>query len=306
MGVLTGKNVLVTGAIGFIGSHLINRLLKEGANVCGIDIGSSKDADFSSISYFNADISDINTLNSIIVKIKPQIIVHLAACLGRNVPDEQIIKINYQGTVNLLGVLDQTQYQRFVYISTSELYFGNKTPFSERMPLHPQTAYARSKLMAEEYCLKQFNKKIKPITIIRPAIVYGSRQVGSMFIPQCIASAFKGEEIKMTAGEQTRDFVYVDDVVEAIVKASYVPAAVGEIINIGSGIETTLKEAALKINTLAGNAIQINFGVLPYRENEIWRYLLDITKAKQILDWNPDISLEEGLKKTIEWYKSEC
>lgn len=301
MSALTGKNVLVTGASGFIGSHLVKKLLKEGANVYAIDTKKPQNAN---ISYFNTDLSDLKSLTNVIAKAKPQIIVHLAACLDKATPDEEIIRINYQGTVNLLKALDQIQYQKFIYISTAELYFGNKIPFTENMPLHPQTAYARSKLMAEEYCMKQFNEKRKPITILRPAVVYGQGQTGNMFIPQCINSALKGRNMKMTAGEQTRDFVYVEEVAEAILKASYMPVAAGEIINIGSGMETTLKEAALKINKLTGNAMQINFGALPYRENEIWHYLLDITKAKRVLDWSPKISLEEGLKKTISSYKS--
>lgn len=300
MGKLKGKGVLVTGASGFIGSHLVKGLLKEGANVSAIGRKSPKNA---GISYFSADICDANSLCRAIINIKPQIIVHLVACMDRTAPNEEVIRINYQGTVNLFDALDQIEYQRFIYISTSELYFGNEIPFLENMDLNPQTAYARSKLMAEEYCITQSKEKRKPITILRPAIVYGPGQSESMFIPQCVASTLRGENMKMTAGEQTRDFVYIDDVVEAIVRASYMPLAVGEIINIGSGIETTLKEAALKINELAGNAMQINFGALPYRENEIRRYLLDITKAKQVLGWEPKVSLEEGLKKAIEAYK---
>ncbi|HII14823.1 MAG TPA: NAD(P)-dependent oxidoreductase [Nanoarchaeota archaeon] len=300
MGILTGKRVLITGAGGFIGSHIIKRLLKEGAGIYALD---KKDITAAGIFYFHADICDRTSLGAAIISINPQIIVHLAACLDKNASEVEMMRINYQGTANLIDALESMPYERFVYISTSELYFGNGVPFSEQMPLHPQAAYARSKLMAEEYCMRQFNEKSKPITILRPSIVYGPGQAGSMFIPQCITSALKGEDMKMTAGEQTRDFVYVEDVVEAILKGSYVPAAAGEIINIGSGIETTLKAAALKINELAGKTMRIDFGALPYRENEIWHYVLDIEKAKTTLGWQPLTAFAEGLRATLLSYR---
>ncbi|MBU2637745.1 MAG: GDP-mannose 4,6-dehydratase [Nanoarchaeota archaeon] len=300
MGKLKGKRVLVTGVSGFIGSHLAARLLKEGASVYAID---KENPHNSNISYFNADLCDLRALKDIVNKANPEIVVHLAACLDRNALEECIFNINYQGTVNLLTALEDVSYQRFVYLSTSESYYGNPVPFSEKMPLHPRTAYARSKAMAEEHCMRQFKEKHKPVVILRPAIVYGPGQIGNMFIPQCIASALKGEDMKMTAGKQTRDFIYIDDVVEAIIKASYIPAAVGEAVNIGSGIEVKLKDVTLKINSIMGNTIHISFAALPYRENEIWRYVLDIAKARKVLGWAPRVSLEDGLKEVIANYK---
>jgi len=191
-----------------------------------------------------------------------------------------------------------------VYPSTAELYYGQQAPFSESMDVSPKTPYACSKLMAEEYCMKLAKEKRSPITVLRPFIVYGPRQGYIMFIPQLIKACIEKKDFKMTSGQQTRDFLYVSDAVDAFIKAATSDYSIGEVINISSGIETRLRDIALKVNSLMGNPIEILFGATPYRSEEIWNYYADISKAKRLLGWAPKVSLEKGLKETIAWYRS--
>ena len=142
-----------------------------------------------------------------------------------------------------------------------------------------------------------------PVIIIRPTIAYGPGQETDMFVPSLITSLLDDKPFNMTLGDQTRDFVYVDDIVDSLILAAKNPQAKGQIINIGSGIPIKIADLAKKIETMIGKKGLVNLGGKPYRKNEIMDYYVDLKKAKDILGWNAKTSLEEGLKKTIAYYQ---
>ncbi len=268
--------VLITGINGFIGKHLAKSLNEH--EVYGIDLeGDNK-------TIFACDITDENVVKKIVNKINPDIIFHLAAYLGRD-DLELAMKINVQCTENLLIASND----QFIALDTSEGYTGD-VPYTEDSEIITRSAYSKSKKAMYDLLMKSD----KSVTVIRPSIVYGPGQIGSMFIPSMIKQLVDTGEFHMTKGEQTRDFIYVKDLCEALVAC--IGNAIGKTINIGSGKEIKLLEVAEIINSYLPGCVMKD---LPYRENEQMRYCLDITKAKHILNWTPKTSLEEGLRKTI-------
>ncbi len=306
---LKNKVVLVTGGAGFIGSHLVERLLKEGAIVnifvaAGEILENLKQVK-GKITLHEADIKDRDKVAELVAKIKPKKIFHLAASLKRDRDPkiiEQIMAVNFQGTLNLLDASKNIGLESFVFISTSDVYGGNKSPFREDQPIDPINPYALSKAAAELVC-KMYHKTFGvPVVILRSFLTYGPRQKTELLIPEVIVACLQKKEFKMTKGEQERDINYVDDLVDALVKASTSPKAVGETINIGTGKKYKIVDIVNKVLALMGNPIKPDIGALPYRPNEVWEMYCDNSKAKALLGWEPKTSLEEGLEKTVRWY----
>lgn len=184
----------------------------------------------------------------------------------------------------------------------SSSHGSGPVPFKEEQLSMPISPYSASKASATMFCL-MYNKSLRhPIVTLRPFLTYGPNQNPTMLIPQVIISCLEKKTYKMTKGEQTRDFNYVDDVVEGYIKASTTKRAIGEIINLGWGKEYKIIDVVKKIVRMMNNPIKIEVGALPYRPGEVMHFYSSNIKAKEILGWNPKIDLDEGLKRTIEWY----
>jgi nucleoside-diphosphate-sugar epimerase len=207
--------------------------------------------------------------------------------------------------VNLLSALDRIDYEYFIHTGTNEEYGYNDVPFREDMKEKPTSPYSVSKCAGEMFCLMHHKAYGRPTVILRPFNAYGPWQSCNRIIPEVIVSSLLGEDIKMTGGEQTREFNYIDDIVEGIIKASKSRKAIGELINIGCGEEHSIRDVVKKIVGIVGNNNKILFGALPYRRNEIWRMFCDNSKARELLEWEPEHTLDRGLKKTIDWYRME-
>jgi len=304
---LKNKSVCITGGTGFIGSHLCRRLVKEGASVSIITEESDSPAFLKdirdSVYIHQCDITDIDPLNSVLKEIRPELVYHLAAKLDTGTGFEVIdplIEINLRGTINTLKASTEAGVNRFIFIGTSDVYGPTEEACSENSPLNPISPYGASKAAAE-FFVRQCNI---PWVILRPFIIYGEGQSPDMFIPQLINAALKGNDFSMTAGKQTRDFLYIDDFIDACISAGLRMEAEREIINIASGKETSLADVAKEVMSLLDNPIMLRLGALPYRENERWHVMADINKAKRLLGWEPETTLIEGLKKTIHWYQN--
>jgi len=205
--------------------------------------------------------------------------------------------VNFHGTLSFLNRIGK-ETQMFVFASTSEGYMG-RAPFSEEGRRLPLSSYSASKMLAETACMFCFCTRKTPVTILRPFIVYGPGQGKGMLIPDAITSMLERRPMKTTKGEQTRDFVYVDDVVDAFILASSRKEAAGQTYNVCTGKETKIKDVVSKIASLTGGGSE---EVLPYRKNEVFSHFGDNSKLMS-LGWEPRTSLEEGLKRTVEWYK---
>ena len=307
---LEGTRVLVTGAAGFIGSHLSRELVKKSAEVHLIDrpgISTARIKDIlNKVSVHHVDVTDFASLRNSIREIKPQKIFHLAACVDVtrdwNVIDK-MIDVNIKGTINLLRSLDGVDYGCFVNVGASEEYGDNLAPFRENQAPHPVSPYSASKASTVMFCQMLHKTMNLPIVTVRPFLTYGPGQESQMLIPSLIKSLLKGKSFKMTKGEQTRDLNYVDDIVEGFILAGTTPEAIGEVINLGSGVEHRIKDVVRMIASLMGSPVTLEIGALPYRPGETMHHYCSNEKAKKILGWRPNVPLEDGLKRTVDWYK---
>lgn len=307
---LSSIRVLVTGVSGFIGSHLARRLVEEGAEVYGLvrnnsDLWRLKDIK-NQIKLRYADLRDYESIRREVQDIKPQKVFHLAAYVDVSrsfeVMDE-MVEVNIKGTLNLLRGLDGTGYDCFVNTGTCEEYGDNPVPFREEQIPNPVSPYSASKVAATIFCQMLHKTKGLPVTTLRPFLTYGPRQENDMLIPSLVKKTLKGEALEMTGGEQTREFNYVDDIVDGFIKASINPRAIGEIINIGNGVEYKIRDVVVMVLKLMNNPVEPKIGVLNYRPSETWHFYCDNTKAREILGWEPKVSLEDGLKRTIDWFQ---
>jgi nucleoside-diphosphate-sugar epimerase len=309
---LQGKRVLVTGVTGFIGSHLAERLVAEGAQVSAIgrkpvnELWKLNETRYE-IDYYRERHWNRKNLERILRSARPEVICHLAATgvTGPRLDAEEAVEFNVGATLALLEPLSKWEYERFVYVGTCYEYGHALPPIREDAPLDPINVYAASKAAAALFCQMYHRSHGWPITIVRPFAAYGPRQSARALVPQAILHALRGQEFDMTAGEQGRDWVYVDDVVDGIIRASCVDETIGQTINLCTGEEHTVREVVGKVLDLMGNPVRVVVGARPYREGEVWHLVGDNTRARESLDWQTQVGLEEGLRKTIEWYTAK-
>lgn len=308
------RRVLVTGAAGFIGSHLTRRLVGLGAEVHALtdEVSSLYPPRLidlrGKIALHEGNIADRTAMEAIVKQVKPSVIFHLAAYthVGKSwYRVDECVQSNIQGTLNLLLALEDTGYDRFIYTGTSEIYGDIEVPFREDAKVNPISPYAVSKYAGERFCRMYQQGLGWPIVLVRPFNAYGPAQTPDRIIPETIVRALRGQELALTTGEQTREFNYVEDIAEGYVLLAQTPEIEGELFNIGGGEEITIHDVVVNIVDLLGNPIEPKFGALEHRPNEIWRMYCDSTKARERLGWAPKHSLRDGLAKTIAWYKNE-
>lgn len=306
-----GKRLLITGGNGFVGRHLLNHLHDSGSSITATRFGEVLPALLDGVEWRELDITDRNAVEKIVKEIQPQIVFHLGALLGAERTyefSERALLTNTIGTNNLLSALGKScsQLERVVLIGTSEEYGnGINVPFTEDLPMNPVSPYSASKAAATQFALLYHKLFQLPVVIIRPFILYGPFQSSKMMIPELINYGLDGRDFKMTKGEQTRDFLFVDDFIESILLAATVKEAIGEIFNICSGTEKSIREITELIHRLMNHSMKLQIGLLPYRINEVWRLFGNNEKAKRILGWQPTTSIEEGLRKTISSFATQ-
>jgi UDP-glucose 4-epimerase len=306
---------LVTGGAGFIGSHLVDRLLKNGHEVVVIDdFSTGKEENLSqhkgnkNLQVYRRSICD--NLTDLFFTEKFDVVFHLAAIASVQFSIQEPIKThetNVNGSLNLLNCCKKFNVKRFVFSSSAAVYGDQESlPLRESMKPNPLCPYALHKLIIENYC-KLFYKLYGIETVcLRYFNVYGPRQdlagVYALLIPKFIQLIPKNESPTINGdGEQTRDFVYVEDVVDAILAAGATQnkECFGQVFNSGSGKNTSVNEVASQIIKLSGKNITPKHGPAL---NEIKDSLPDINKAKTLLGWEPKVGFEEGLKETYKYF----
>lgn len=307
------RKILITGATGFIGSHLTRRLVKLKAKVNIFVIKNDNKwriKDISNkINIWEANLTDFNKVSESLQIIKPEIIFHLATLrnVERNIDlIDPSIEINLKGTLNLLKAIVKKNIKLKIFINTGtcEEYGDGPVPFLESQKEMPVSPYSASKTATTYFC-QMLQKSFRlPIITLRPFLTYGPAQDTDMFIPALIKHCLEKKDFLMTEGDQTREFNYVEDIVDAYLLSAFTKGIAGEIINIGNGIEYKVRDVAEKIVSLMGNPIKLKVGTLPKRPGEAEHFYCDNTKARKLLNWTPKYNLEEGLKETIAWYKN--
>lgn len=300
------KKILITGASGFIGGHLLKKLAPLGCQVAVLTHQKKKTAVDAHV--ISGDLTVPESFSAAVKKWAPQIVFHLAAFKERKsdlAHFRQAIKVNLEGSLNLFEALEEAPLESVVVLGTGEEYGQNLPPYLEASREDPVNAYSWSKTALTHLCQLFFTSKKMPVTILRPGLAYGPKQSDDMFIPSLIRSLQKNVPFQMSLGEQTRDFIFIDDLINALLLAASQKKARGEIINIGQGIPVPLAEVALKIETFMNKENLIQMGKVPYRPREIMEYYMDLSKAKKLLNFTPKISLDQGLKLTVEAYAKE-
>ncbi|MFH0732445.1 MAG: GDP-mannose 4,6-dehydratase [Candidatus Omnitrophota bacterium] len=309
------KRVLLTGADGFMGSHLAERLLAEGAKVSAYVRGNStigttqyklKNTKHLEKSFTEIITGDIASPDSIELarKNKPQIIFHLAA--DAYVPNSfthpfEVMATNVTGTFNMLHVVKESKgVKRIVCTSSSEIYgmtLGGS--IDEQHPLYPSSPYAASKVAADRCCYSYYSTYRLPVAIIRPFNTYGPRHTYDV-IPKFIELALKGQTLTVHGtGEQSRDFTYVDDMIDAFMIMGSHKDAVGKAVNFGTGKAITINYIAEKIKEISGSGSKIVHTA--ERKAQVPKLLCNYSLAKKLFGWKPKIFIDEGLRRNIEW-----
>lgn len=299
------QQILVTGATGFIGRNLLVKLIENKIRPSVLCRKSDKillePEEKANLEIKELDLLDFNRLEDEILEINPKIVVHLAGATRFDRENaEKSFAINYTATVRLLDILAKTDVQRIILIGTADEYGNSPTPFREEMETKPLSDYAISKNRANLYALKLFENVGLPIVILRIFTIYGYSQPKNMFLVQLIEHCLRNEVFEMTDGLQKRDYVYISDAARAIYKAIFAPDIEGKIINIGSGNSIRLRDVAEKVWEIYRadrNLLQVGKRFKPNTEG--FDTQADITRAKKLLDWQPTIDFETGLREMI-------
>ncbi len=307
---ISGTRVLVTGGAGFIGSHLCRRLAEEGAELF-VMVKYNSIIDnvrlarlWDKITPVEADLRNPDALMQV-RGIRPQLIYHLAAY--NHVGDSfsqvsEAIDSNVKGSVNLLEAYEE--YERFVYISSSEVYgYQEQVPFREDLIPCPLSPYAVGKYAGELYARMKWLSFNRPIVVVRPFNAFGPYQSPRAVVGEIAMKCLRGDDVVTTEGQQTRDFNFVENLVDGFLLAGTHAGIEGEAINLGSGVEVAILDLVRKIHALSASQSHLKIGQLPYRPGEITRMVADSRKAERLLGWSPRVDLDKGLELTIEWYR---
>lgn len=304
------KKILITGATGFIGSNLLRYFMNEGADIY---IFTRKESDkwrindvLTRVKEFRVDLTDKDGLSRIVARISPQIILHTAVYgnFPHHSDSKRIMDVNLKGTVNLIDSCKGLDFELFVNSGSSSEYGLKLHPVDEQDSLKPLGTYGASKAAAGLYAQKTAQAYNKPIITLRLFSPYGYFEDANRLVPSVILSCLRGRRLKLSSPHSLRDFVFIEDVVEAYVKAFKNRKMVsGGIFNIGSGSQHTIKYVVTKIIGLTGSKIKPEWGSLHNPRIEPKHWQANIRKAKEELDWLPGYNLDKGLSKTINWFK---
>ena len=305
------KKYLITGSSGFIGSALLRKLLEQNNDVYIILRKNSKTWRINDllkkVTVFYSNLSDVTELTQIIKKIKPNIIYHLATngAYSYQKDADQIIHTNILGTWNLLQACNTVQYELFVNTGSSSEYGFKKFAMRETDILEPASYYAVTKCAQTLLCTHIARQEKRPIVTIRPFAVYGPFEESKRFVPTFMNALLFNKKMNLVSPIIARDFIYVDDLVDAYLKINEFKNNPGEYFNIGTGLQSTIKnfvETAMKV---IGKDIKLKWGSLENRNWDTDNWVSDISKAKQLLNWIPKTNLEQGIKLTWIWFKKK-
>jgi NAD dependent epimerase/dehydratase len=310
-----GRSVLVTGAGGFIGSHLAEALVHAGASVRAFvrytsrgDHGWLEAADedvVRELEIFRGDLANPEAVSGAVAG--RDVVFHLGALIPipySYLHPREFVAANVSGTLNVLEAARRGETQRIVHTSTSEVYgTAQEIPITEEHPLHPQSPYAATKVAADQLALSYQRSFGTPVAIVRPFNTYGPRQSARAVIPTIITQALSRETIELGATDTTRDFLYVGDTVVGMMRVGSADGIEGEVINLGTGVEVSIAEVVHRVLKLLQLDVPVDIDEDRLRppDSEVERLVAGIAKAKVLLGWAPETDLDEGLQLTIDW-----
>jgi len=310
-----GRSVLVTGAGGFIGSHLAEGLVRAGASVRAFvrytsrgDHGWLEAADpdvVRELEVFRGDLANPEAVSGAVAG--RDVVFHLGALIP--IPysyrhPREFVTANVSGTLNVLEAARRAEVQRIVHTSTSEVYgTAQEIPITEEHQLHPQSPYAATKVAADQLALSYQRSFETPVVVVRPFNTYGPRQSARAVIPTIITQALSRDKIELGATDTTRDFLYVGDTVAGMMRGGSTDGVEGEVINLGTGVEVSIAEVVERVLKLIGQDVPVRLDDDRLRpaDSEVERLVAGTEKAKALLGWAPETDLDDGLQLTIDW-----
>ena len=314
------KQVLVTGAGGFIGSQLVESLLQAGAHVRAfVRYNSRADAGLlrlvppeltSSLEIVGGDLREWQAIRQVVRG--SEIVFHLGALISIPYSYDhpfEVAETNFMGTLNILMACQYLGVQRLIHTSTSEVYgTARQVPISEAHPLQGQSPYSASKIGADKLAESFFCAYNLPVVTVRPFNTYGPRQTGRAVIPTIIAQALANGTIHLGNLSTKRDFTFVSDTVRGFVLAAEAQGVEGQAFNLGTGEDISIGDVARKVIQMVGKPIKIVVDPERLRPelSEVMRLISDNSRARQCLGWQPEISLEQGLDQTIDWIRQHA
>ncbi len=313
---MPGRRVLVTGGEGFIGSHLVERLVHDGATVRVLayynafgrwgwldDIDCADD-----VEVVPGDVRDADRVMQAVDGV--DVVFHLAALIG--IPysyeaPESYVQTNVSGTYNVANACRRHDVARMVHTSTSEVYgTAQRVPIDEDHPLQPQSPYSASKIGGDMMALSFHHAFELPVAVVRPFNTYGPRQSTRAVIPTILAQLLAGAaEVHLGAVTPTRDFNYVADTVAGFLAVAQCDRAIGNVVNVGSGREISIGDLVDKLLAITGSSAKVVVDEQRVRPpgSEVERLLCDNTRAHEWAGWSPQVSLDDGLQRTADWLR---
>lgn len=300
---LAGQRVLVTGASGFIGIHVLRRLHAAGADITAVVTPDRLNPRYAALDFpfKRLCLEDIEGIGNVIRDVAPRYIIHLNAyiSLERSLAAvDEAIKSNLTSTIALLTAATEVKADRVILMGSCEEYGQRFCPFDPALALEPNTPYGASKAAATCYARMFYGSFQLPTVVLRPSVVYGPGQSPRMLVSMVLRALAEGKTIAVTAGRQTRDFVFIDDVVDAILLALHNARVVGEAWNIGSGEVVTVRACLETIEQITGRTGLIEYGARAYAESERFHYEPMVSGTFEAFGWKPSTSLEQGLSLT--------
>ena len=304
------KNILLTGATGFVGSNLARRLIRDGHKVNILSRSSSdfwrlKDI-YGKLNIHEVDLLEKEKLENIIKEIKPEYIIHTATYGGRPLQKEtdKIITSNFLGLMNLVEACNTIPYKCFINTGSSSEYGPKSEKMKESDICEPITAYGVSKVASALYCnyISRENKNIGTLRLFSP---FGDYEEKGRLFPDVILNALEEKPIYLANPNSVRDFIYIEDVVELYLKILKNPADLkGEIYNCGYGEQHSVEYIVNKVIEITGSKSEIKYNTKAGREFETEKWTSDISKAKKKFSWELNNSFDEGIKKAVDWFQN--
>lgn len=301
--------VLVTGGTGFMGRHLVRALHARGDDV--IVIGRRAYPGPvpglpATISYRTGDVTNSWFMDQLVGETKPDVVFHLASSVNvsrdLDAIDEQV-ESTQMSAVHVGRACLTHGVGRLVHVGTCEEYGNGPAPFRETQDPAPVSPYSAAKVAATAFVRMLCSSFGLRAVIVRPFLTYGPEQESNLLIPALIRSALAGRDFPMTGGEQTREFNYIDDIIDGFLRAAEAPAVEGLTINLGCAEPRRIRDVAQQVLDLMGNPVRAEFGKLAYRPGETWEFYCDNTRARELLGWSSRVGLEDGLQRTIAWHR---